>query len=205
MANWRSSHSEVRRRLYAAKARSHLHPYLQGQAHVSSPRNNVDVAISAGIPISDVIHGKVDNAPYRLEMPWLHGEEKPGVSRWIQSGGQESHVSQKPTVKKPFRPIKKPAPLKCLTCKLPNVNHTTANCPMLKTCEYCKQDGHYSSDCAYPHSRCYTHTHCVVPYHHPHYDNTAGCSWHYPASGSNLKYNPKPVVWDEGETAAQWD
>jgi len=84
---WQDKNHSIQHRLQAARACSRLHPYLQGQAHAPHIHNNVDTAISSGIPIADVLHGRVADPPYCLPMPWLHDEERPGVSRWVMSLG----------------------------------------------------------------------------------------------------------------------
>jgi len=83
---WDKNHS-VQHCLQAAQAHSRLHPYLQGQAYAPRICNNFDTAISSGIPIADVLHGQVADPPYCLPMPWLHNEERPGVSHWVMSMG----------------------------------------------------------------------------------------------------------------------
>ena len=83
---WDKNHS-VQHHLQAAQTCSHLHPYLQGQAHTTHIHNNINTAISLGIPIADVVHGQVADPPYCLPMPWLHDEERPGVSCWVMSMG----------------------------------------------------------------------------------------------------------------------
>ncbi len=53
---WRDKNHSVQHCLQAAQTHSHLHPYLQGQVHAPHIHNNVDTAISSGIPIADILH-----------------------------------------------------------------------------------------------------------------------------------------------------
>jgi len=110
---WRDKNHSVQHCLQAARTCSHLHPYLQGQAHAPSICNNINTAISSGIPIADVLHGQVADPPYCLPMPWLHDEERPGVSHWVMSMGRQSHVSEKPELQCPTPP----AHIKCTKCQ----------------------------------------------------------------------------------------
>src|SRR6266581_9800604 len=103
---WRDKNHSVQHRLQAAQTRSRLHPYLQGQAHAPRIHNNVDTAISSGIPIADVLHGRVADPPYCLPMPWLHDKERPGVSRWVMSMGRQSHISERPKLQCPTPPTR---------------------------------------------------------------------------------------------------
>ncbi|KAH9020585.1 hypothetical protein EDB85DRAFT_2152999 [Lactarius pseudohatsudake] len=121
---WRDTSGGVTKRLTMAKARSRLHPYLMGQAHVATVRNNNDLAISSGIPISDVIHHRVPTPPYALPYPQLHDEERPSVTRWIRTMGQQSHVSEQP-MPTPQHPASRIKCTKC-TARYKDTSHTTS-------------------------------------------------------------------------------
>ncbi|KAH9031577.1 hypothetical protein EDB84DRAFT_1438872 [Lactarius hengduanensis] len=193
---WRDTSGGVTKRLTMAKARSRLHPYLMGQAHVTTVRNNNDIAISSGIPISDVIHHRVPTPPYALPYPQLHDGERPSVTRWIRTMGQQSHVSEQPTPT-PQRPASR---IKCTKCKIPNVNHIIRDCPLWDACRYCEVQGHKSYNCAYPHTLCARHPKCYVPHSHTNHGGTGSCPWHkevWAASSSR--------EWTTGEWDANYD
>src|SRR6266702_4789970 len=191
---WQDKNHLVQHCLQAARTHSHLHPYLQGQAHTPHI-HNINTTISSGIPITDVLHGQVANTPYCLPMPWLHDEERLGVSQWVMSMGRQSHVSEKPEFQRPTPPTL----VKCTKCGLPDANHHTNDCPLWHICHYCSLVGHQGFRCWFPHIRCQNNTCCVVPRSHKNFAMDAGCPWHQtPTYTHKCKYKEE---WTSGE----WD
>jgi hypothetical protein len=177
--DWRRRAGVVRGRLVQSQARTRLHPYLMGEAHIPNPRYTDDAAASSGAPIREYLESLHPGGERysRFPMPWLHDEERPGVSRWILSQGRESHVSEKKPLPNPA-PVR-PSSLTCTKCRVPNATHTRRNCPLWKQCFYCANVGHAAHLCAYPHSQCYTKDNCRVPPKHKNFKG--GCDWHYKA------------------------
>ncbi|KAH9052006.1 hypothetical protein EDB83DRAFT_2316633 [Lactarius deliciosus] len=170
---WRDHHNNVQHRLVAAQTHSRLHPYLQGQAYVANIRDNTDLAVSAGIPIADVLHHRVSTPPYTLPFPQLHEDERAGIDRWAQSGGAQSHVSTTIQQPHPSTAIR----LTCSRCKIPGVNHRRNNCPLWDLCSHCDTSGHQAYKCAYPHSLCYRYNKCYISSAHQNFGQN-GCPWH---------------------------
>ncbi len=196
---WRDKNHSVQHHLQAVRTRSRLHPYLWGQAYTPHIRNNIDTAVSSGIPIADVLHGQVADPPYCLPMPWLHDEERPGVSCWVMSMGRQSHVSERPEVQR----LSPPTRIKCTKCQLPDANHITKHCPLWRVCHYCGLVGHQGFNCWFPHTGCQNTVGCVVPRTHKNYAVDADCPWHQtPNHTHQCKYKEE---WTSGEWDANFD
>ena len=148
----------VRSRLVAAQACTRLHPYISNQVPLLPNKHRREE-----ITLADALLLGHRAPHFHLTMPWLAGEEHPSVSRWVQSGGTQSHVTTKPTSPTPHPPRS----YKCFHCKVPNVTHDAWHCPQLNQCYYCESTTHSPFDCPVPHTNCrHSSLGCVVPYHH---------------------------------------
>ena len=91
--HWRNDLTPVRQQLIAAQARTCLHPYIANQVPLPSNEHHPE-----GITIVDalLLHHCIPH--FHLPMPWLAGEERLTVSRWICTNGAQFHVSEAPTL-----------------------------------------------------------------------------------------------------------
>jgi hypothetical protein len=137
----RSRYAEVTVHLISTRARSHLHPYLQGTAVIHNPCNQAQCVASSGTPLADVLNGVIPMPPSWFESPHLHNDSKAtDISQWVRfakRGTVQRHPTPPPPNKVKTTLIGNHAPYHCTLCG--PTSHPPFKCPR---CMYCGKVGH---------------------------------------------------------------
>jgi hypothetical protein len=81
----RSHYAEVTGRLISTRARSCLHPYLQGTTIIHNPCNQAQRTASSGTPLADVLNNVIPMPPSWTDSPRLFDDSKAtDISQWIR-------------------------------------------------------------------------------------------------------------------------
>jgi len=176
---WRINATSVRNRLVCAQVHTRVHPYLRGEAYIPSPQNRVQELVSGGAPIAEVLGGFREGTHLQIwfPRPFLHEDSRNAIMQWAVSNDHPPPALPRPTAPATPYPIA-PSCIRCLKCNLPDVIHSTDNCPLWKKCTYCGTHGHHGSACGYPHTLCLNYTRCQVQSMHRAFKAHGGCKWH---------------------------
>jgi hypothetical protein len=176
--NLRSHDTEVTARLISTRARSCLHPYLQGSAIIHNSCNQAQCTASSGVPLADVLNDVIPMPPSWNESPHLFNDSRStDISQWVRfakRGTVQCHPTPPPPNKVKTTLIGNYAPYRCTLCG--PTSHPPFKCPR---CMYCGKVGHHHQSCWYPHTHCYLSTTCIVPEVHQYGKTQQPCPYSY--------------------------